>query len=126
MLVWQMQPQMLRDIFDDSGTFASRNSANLLFPTTVVGFSPTNKLWASAMGYGYSQDLFLFHSLAILVSNNDNILFFWHIQRNVFLSTFSVFITPKDFAKAHTTLFFLEGLFGKVFLTCFTAFPKPC
>ena len=96
MLVWQMQPQMLRDIFDDSGTFASRNSANLLFPTTIVGFSPTNKLWASAMGCGYSQDLFLFHSLAILVSNNDNILFFWHIQRNVFLSIkvlYGLFVT---------------------------------
>ena len=37
---------------------------------------------------------------------------------------FSVFITPKDFAKAHTALFFFEGLFGKAFVTCFTAFPK--
>ena len=31
-----------------------------------------------------SQDLFLFVSLAILVSHSDNILLSWHIQRNVF------------------------------------------
>ena len=38
------------------------------------------------------------------------------------LTFFSVSITPKDFAKAHTTLFFLEGLFGKAFVTRSTAF----
>ena len=42
------------------------------------------------------------------------------------ITFFSVFITPKDFAKAHITLFFLEGLLGKAFVTHFTAFPKLC
>ena len=42
------------------------------------------------------------------------------------LTFFSVSITPKDFAKAHTTLFFLEGLFGKAFVTRSTAFPNIC
>ena len=42
------------------------------------------------------------------------------------ITFFSVFITPKDFAKAHTTLFSLEGLFVKAFVTHFTAFPKLC
>ena len=42
------------------------------------------------------------------------------------ITFFSVFITLKDFAKAHTTLFFLEALFGKASVACFTAFPKLC
>ena len=33
------------------------------------------------------------------------------------IAFFSVLITLKDFAKAQTALFFLEGLFGKAFDT---------
>ena len=42
------------------------------------------------------------------------------------ITFFSVFITLKDFVKANTTLFFLEGIFGKAFVIHFTAFPKLC
>ena len=44
-----MQPQTLKSIFDDSRVPAGHNAANLLFPTTIVGFSPTNKLWTFAI-----------------------------------------------------------------------------
>ena len=47
-----------------------------------------------------------------------------HALSSQLITFFSVFITPKYFAKAHTTLSFLEGLFGKAFVTCFTMFPK--
>ena len=49
-----------------------------------------------------------------------------HVLSPKLITFLSVFIIPKDFVKAHTTLFFLEGLFDKAFVTHFTAFLKFC
>ena len=49
---------------------------------------------------------------------------FSHALSPELITFFSVFITPKDFARAHATLFFLEELFGKAFVIWFIAFPK--
>ena len=132
---------MLQGMFDDSRISASYDSENLLFPTRIVRFSPTNKLWASAtviVRTCFCSFLLPFLSLTVTScfpgvyrEMSSHWLKFCmaslsHALSPKLITFFSMFITPKDLAKAHTTLFFLEGFFGKASMKHFTAFPKFC
>ena len=132
-----MQPQMLQGIFDDSRTSAHRKSANLLSPTTNVGFSPTNKLWASATVIVRTRFCsFFFPFLSLTVRT----FCFPGIHRNAFSLIkvlYGLFVTctnsrvdyflfcvyySKRFCQCIRNTFLLR----RAFVICFIAFPKLC
>ena len=133
MLVWQMQPQMLQGIFDDSRTSAGRNFANLLFPITIVGLSSTKKLWAFdrvIVRTHFCSFLLPLSSLTMTTSCFPDIYremfyfnksFVWPLCHMHFL--FCVHYSERFCQGTHNT-FLLRRALWQSFVTWFIAFPK--